>query len=158
MNNTISLDMLQQVSRQMLVIYQAMLRAQALNAEGQDILRRADELLRQAGLAYLIGAPPAPAPLASGGATPPLAMANAYVDVQRGYAELLEALYALGVKMGKAEDWVVAEPIFAALMSLEPTLRDAAAWRDRAASFGAVQQALAAGDPRVAAATWQAWL
>jgi len=157
-NDPVSLDDLRQTSRQVLVIYQAMLRAQALDAEGQDILRRADELLRQAGLAYLMGAPPAPALPANDHAAPPFAMASAYTDIQRGYAGLLEALYALGVKAGQVEDWALAEPIFAALMSLEPTLRDAAAWHERAVVFGAVQHALAAGDLRAAGAAWQTWL
>jgi tetratricopeptide (TPR) repeat protein len=118
-------NLLQRITADSLRVYETIHRAQKMNEESERILRLSEDLLRQAALAYLTeNALPEAAPNPT---APVEAVAEAWVQVQRTYADLKAALRSLAKAWQEAGQWEKSRTLLLALLQLEPEDADAAA-------------------------------
>jgi formylglycine-generating enzyme required for sulfatase activity len=120
--HSVDLDTLRQVMANGVGTYEAIRNGQTLNAQNEKTLALAEELLRRAGLGYLLNhAPLVPAQSAPGTLE---GMVAGYSRVQQGYADLQAAVYDLARAQIRASAWEGAERILDALASLDSRYRD----------------------------------
>lgn len=150
MSKMITIDVLRQVADNSIGIYDAFKRAQTLTEESKGILTMAEDLLRQAGLAYLSEIPEsksAPASNSSSFAarrpgrfakhesksTPASnsssvreGFVSAYVAIQQSYADLKDALYRPAQAHIDAKAWDDVRAAMEALLKIDAEYRDVA--------------------------------
>lgn len=122
---TIDIDFLRQVTTDSIHVYDALRRAQIFSEEGRCIVTMAGDLLRQAGLAYLLGSP-VDAVQTDNSSTMPEEMVSAYMRIHMFYADLKDALYQLAKAHMEAQAWDEARAIMEALLKVDPEYRDVA--------------------------------
>ena len=159
MTNRVELDDLRSITGNVLSIYTALLRAQTLAAEGERVLAQADDLLQQAGLAYLLGDQNSAGGVsASGDGSPPTAIAFSYAQIQKQFAGLHTTLRVLADRLVADNAWADAQPLLYALSKLQlddPELADLAA---RAVPLSTAQKTMDAGHWEEAREQLAAWL
>ncbi len=122
MPHVVDFDVLRQVTTNGVSTYEAMRNARTLNAQDAKTLALAEELLRRAGLGYLLNhAPLAPVQAAPGALE---GMVAGYSRVQQGSTDLQTAIYDLARAQIRAAAWQDAQRTLDALASMDARYRD----------------------------------
>lgn len=125
MAEIVDLELLRQVTTDSMGVYEAVRRAKTLTAESEPVLAMAEDLLRQAGLAYLLEGLEIKPDQPDKGRTDPEEMVSAYVRIQQLYPDLKDALRRLAEAQIDARAWGEARTALGALLKIEPGQRDA---------------------------------
>jgi len=157
MPRSADLDALRQMTHNIAHIYDGLLRAQSLAAEGDGLLVKADALLQEAGLSYLRPEQIDAKAVESSSGNPPREMATAFASAQRHFAALHADLRRLAERLVQESAWGDAQPLLQSLHRLEPDDRSLAELAERSVPLGRADSALRAGrwqDARDELASW----
>lgn len=124
MTRIVDLALLRQVTTDAMRVYEAVQQAEALTEEGKRVVAAAESMLRETALAFL---PEEGVVITDNQREHPIArekMIANYVTIQRGYADLKDALYRLARVQMSARKWGEALITLHALSKVDPDYRD----------------------------------
>lgn len=105
-------------------VYDALSRAQNLAAEGERLRQKADELLRQSNIAYLVNGTATVFPKTAEQDDIPDQMVASDLHIQQAYSALKDAFYREAQAKFSASLWNEAVTLFSILERIEPGYRD----------------------------------
>jgi len=123
---TIDLDLLRQVTADALRVYEAVRRSEQLEGEAQEAIASADALLRETTQAFLGDEVTIVDSRGQTGRSAREAMIAEYIEVQKAYAQLKDALYRLMEARLANQEWEEAYLALRALEKVDPDYRDCA--------------------------------
>jgi len=126
MPRVVDWELLRQVTTDTIRVYEAITRAQTMTAESERVLAMAEDLLRQAGLAYLLEGTVAEPESRNESRSAPEEMVSAYVRIQQAYADLKDTLYHLAKALLETKSWENARAVLNALNQIETNYQDIA--------------------------------
>jgi len=121
---TIDLDLLRQVTADALRVYEAVRRSEQLEGEAQEAIASADALLRETTQAFLGDEVTIVDSRGQTGRSAREAMIAEYIEVQKAYAQLKDALYRLMEARLANQEWEEAYLALRALEKVDPDYRD----------------------------------
>jgi len=123
---TIDLDLLRQVTADALRVYEAVRRSEQLENEAQQAIASADALLRETTQAFLGDEVSIVDSRGQTDRSAREAMIAEYIEVQKAYAQLKDALYRLMEARLAGQEWEEAYLALRALEKVDPDYRDCA--------------------------------